>query len=220
MARVLANDLGGPTVFVAPKPAAAPVPIDFPRLLGRQAWASLPAAVQARFGQHAASVSTIYAGRMVVAASSFGWLVAQLCRLIGTPLAPWTGPDVPTSVDVHLDSRGGMVWARTYRFDGRAPILVSSTKLMDAAGGLMEVVRGGLGMALTASVEDGALHFRSRYYFASLGGLRLRIPGLLTPGRAHVVHRDEGGGAFTFAMDFRHPLLGLTLFQEGLFHDP
>mgnify|MGYP006180352865 CR=1 FL=1 len=53
-----------------------------------------------------------------------------------------------------------------------APVLVSSTKLMTAGGELLEVVRGGLGMALTVSVEDGALHFRSRRYFASLGGLR------------------------------------------------
>lgn len=216
MARVLANDFSGPTAFVAPAPAGP----DFRRLLGREAWNRLPAAVQHRFGPHAPGARTVYAGQMVVEASPFGWLVAQLCRLIGTPLAPWTGPDVPTSVDVYLDRRGGLVWARTYDFAGRAPVLVSSTKLMDRDGGLLEVVRGGLGMALTASVEDGALHFRSRYYFAGVGPLRLRIPDLLTPGRVHVVHRDRGGGAFLFSMDFQHPWLGRTLFQEGVFRDP
>ena len=81
-------------------------------------------------------------------------------------------------------------------------------------------VRGGLGMALTVGVEDGALHFRSRYYFAGIGPLRLRIPDLLTPGRAHVMHQDRGGGTFLFSMDFHHPWLGRTLFQEGLFRDP
>lgn len=216
MARVLANDLISSSALVAPAPAGP----DFRRLLGPHAWGRLPAAVQHRFGPHARGASTIYTGRMVVRASLFGRLVAQLCRLIGTPLAPWTGPDVPTSVDVHLDHRGGLVWARTYGFAGRAPVLVSSTKLMDRDGGLLEVVRGGLGMALTATVEDGALHFRSRYYFAGIGPLRLRIPDLLTPGRAHVVHRDRGGGAFLFSMDFHHPWLGRTLFQEGLFRDP
>lgn len=216
MDRVLTNDLFGPTAFVAPEPAV----LDFQHLLGRAAWSRLPAAVRHRFGPHAEGVSTVYQGRMVVEASGFGRLIAQLCRLIGTPLAPWTGPDVPTSVDVHLDHRGGLVWARTYSFTGHAPILVSSTKLMDVDGSLLEVVRGGLGMALTVTEEDGALHFRSRYYFAGLGPLRLRIPDILTPGRAHVVHRDRGGGTFLFSMDFHHPWLGRTLFQEGLFHDP
>lgn len=202
---------------------AAPgiVPLDFRKLLGRDAWDRLPHAVQVRFGPHAAAgLSTIYDGEMLVEASCFGRLVAQVCRLIGTPLAPWTGADVPTSVDVHLDRRGGLVWARTYSFERRAPILVSSTKLMTAQGDLLEVVRGGLGMALTATVEDGALHFRSRHYFASLGPLRIRIPDLMTPGRAHVVHRDVGGGTFRFTMDFHHPWLGRTLFQDGLFRDP
>lgn len=197
------------------------VPIDFQALLGREAWDSLPAPVRRRFGPHAAAgLSTVYDGRMAVRANLFGRIVAQVCRLIGTPLAPWTGEDVPTSVDVHLDRRGGLVWARTYAFDGRAPVLVSSTKLMTDAGELLEVVRGGLGMALTVTAEDGALHFRSRRYFVGLGALRLTIPDLLTPGRAHVVHRECGGGTFRFTMSFRHPWLGETLFQDGLFRDP
>lgn len=197
------------------------VPLDFQKLLGPEAWDRLPAAVQHRFGPHAADgLNTVYDGAMLVEASLFGRLVAQVCRLIGTPLAPWTGADVTTSVDVHEDRRGGLVWARTYRFEGHAPVLVSSTKLMTAQGDLLEVVRGGLGMALTATVEDGALHFRSRYYFASLGRLRIHIPDLITPGRAHVIHRDEGGGAFRFTMDFQHPWLGRTLFQDGVFRDP
>lgn len=216
MARDMADIGIGPLAIESPDDAV----LDFRRLLGADAWNSLPAAVQHRFAPHAAGARLVFEGRMVVSASPFGRLLAQACRLIGTPLAPWTGPDVPTSVDVFLDSRGGLVWARTYRFDGHAPILVSSTKMMDARRGLLEVVRGGLGMALEATVEDGALHFRSCYYFVSLGPLRLRIPSLMTPGSAHVLHRDVGGGAFLFSMDFRHPLLGLTLFQEGVFHDP
>lgn len=196
-------------------------PIDFPGLLGREAWDSLPAPVRRRFGPHAAQgLSTVYEGEMEVRANLFGRLVAQVCRLIGTPLAPWTGGAVPTSVDVHLDPRGGLVWARTYAFEGRAPVLVSSTKLMTTAGELLEVVRGGLGMALTVSAEDGALHFRSRRYFFSLGGLRVTIPDPLTPGRAHVIHREAGGGRFRFTMAFDHPWFGRTLFQDGLFRDP
>jgi hypothetical protein len=218
MERVLTGYQGAEVPALA-EPAFAP--LDFPALLGPDAWPRLPAAVQHRFAAHPAlGLNTVYDGRMVVEASWVGRLVAQVCRLIGTPLAPWTGADVPTSVNVHQDARGGLVWARTYRFDRRSPVLVSSTKLMTAGGELLEVVRGGLGMALSVSVEDGALHFRSRRYFFSLGGLRLPIPDLLTPGRAHVVHRDVGGGRFRFTMDFHHPWFGRTLFQDGVFADP
>ncbi len=220
MERVLGKS-GTHTLFRGKECVSPIYPLDFPALLGPDAWARLPAAVQHRFAAHPAlGLNTVYDGRMVVEASLFGRLVSQVCRLIGTPLAPWTGADVPTSVDVHLDPRGGLVWARTYRFDRRSPVLVSSTKLMTADGELLEVVRGGLGMALSVSVEDGALHFRSRRYFFSLGDLRLPIPGLLTPGRVHVVHRDVGDGRFRFTMDFHHPWFGRTLFQDGVFRDP
>ena len=196
-------------------------PIDFRVLLGGEAWDSLPAPVRHRFGPHAAEgLNVVYDGRMEVRANLFGRLVAQVCRLIGTPLAPWTGEDVPTSVDVHLDPRGGLVWARTYAFAGRRPVLVSSTKLMTDRGELLEVVRGGLGMALTVTAEDGALHFRSRRYFLTLGAWRVTIPDLLTPGRAHVVHEERGGGTFRFTLDFDHPWFGRTLWQDGLFRDP
>jgi hypothetical protein len=157
---------------------------------------------------------------MVVRANAAGWLFAQICRLIGTPLAPWRGTDVPVRVDVHLDRRGGLAWDRVYAFDGHSPVTVSSAKMVSPSGALMEVVRGGLGMTLAVSVEDGALHFRSLGYFASLGGLRLPLPLLLSPGRAHVIHADAGGGRFRFTLIFTHPLLGETLFQDGLFRDP
>ena len=193
---------------------------DFQRLLGPAAWASLPAAVQTRFRMHAADFRCRYDGDMVVRASWAGRLIAQLCRLIGTPLAPWTGEAVETGVDVWLDRDGALVWDRTYRFPGHGPVQVSSRKLANARGDLLEVVRGGLGMALDVSAEDGALHFRSTRYFLDVGGLRLTIPGLATPGRAHVIHRDEGGGRFRFTLHFNHPWLGETLFQEGIFADP
>lgn len=193
---------------------------DFARLLGPAAWASLPAAVRARFGTASHHRTVIYNGEMVVRASPIGWLFAQVCRLIGTPLAPWRGTDVPVRVDVHLDRRGGLAWDRTYDFAGRKPVMVSSAKLMSPSGALMEVVRGGLGMTLAVTVEDSALHFHSLAYFATLGPLRLPLPLLTSPGRAHVIHTDMGGGTFRFTLIFTHPLFGETLFQDGLFRDP
>jgi hypothetical protein len=201
-----------------------PRPVDFRALLGRHDWFQLPEAVRARFDVAAHDEVRIYPGAMSVRASLAGRLIAQLCRLIGTPLAPFTGEDVPVAVAVHGDGRGGIVWDRTYRFARRAPALVSSTKKTDLSGRLMEVVRCRLGMTLAVSVEDHALHFRSTGYFLALGSLHLPIPGLLTPGAAHVIHADAGqdafGGRFRFTMAFVHPWLGETFFQTGLFHDP
>ncbi|MFZ5671174.1 MAG: DUF4166 domain-containing protein [Pseudomonadota bacterium] len=207
-----------PELETDPRPGPPPQP-DFRRLLGA-AWPGLPTAVRRRFGPHAPGETTLYEGRMRVEANLAGRLIAQVCRLIGTPLAPWTGADVPVTVAVSLDGGGGLVWARAYRFAGRPPCLVSSTKLADDRLGLLEVVRGGLGMALDIEAADGALHFRSRRYFLRLGGRRWPIPHLLTPGRAHVIHRDQGAGVFRFTLTFDHPWLGRTFRQDGLFRDP
>jgi hypothetical protein len=98
------------------------------------------------------------------------------------------------------------VWGRTYSFPGRRPVLVSSTKVVDASGRLMEVVRGGLGMTLQLSVQDAALCFRSTGYFVEIAGLRAPIPGWLTPGVADVRHSDGGDGAFRFTLAFRPPV--------------
>jgi hypothetical protein len=197
------------------KPSAAQHP-DFRGLVGEAGWAALPLAVRARFIDQPART---YAGEMCVRASAAGFVFAHLCRLIGTPLAPWRGEGV--AVEVHVWNRpdGALVWDRLYRFEGREPVKVSSCKKADRRG-LVEVVRGGLGMALAVTVEDGTLHFRSRGYFWEIFGLRVALPELLTPGAAHVFHRDEGEGRFTFGLSFVHPWLGETFWQEGVFSDP
>lgn len=192
---------------------------DFRGLLGDDAWDRLCAAVQFRFGPESHRNPRVYPGRMEVRATWLGRAFAQMCRLFGTPIAPWQGAGVPVSVLVWTSADGALVWDRTYEFEGRRPITVSSEKATARDGGLLEVAQGGLGMRLKASVEEGALVFRSLGYFWRLGALSLPIPLLLTPGRALIVHRDEGAGRFTFSMRFVHPLAGETLYQRGLFKD-
>jgi hypothetical protein len=198
-----------------------PRPVDFRTLVGRASWFQLPADVRRRFeaGAHAHH-AVFYPGIMEVRASPLGWLMAQVCRLIGTPLAPVTGAAVPVTVEVRDDGRGGMEWLRTYHFRGRGPVQVGSCKRADLDGGLVEIVRGGIGMRLAVTVEDHALHFRSAAYFVELRGRRIPLPLWLTPGAAHVVHADAGGGTFRFTLSFHHPLAGETFFQTGLFRDP
>ncbi|HEY1750992.1 MAG TPA: DUF4166 domain-containing protein [Caulobacteraceae bacterium] len=193
---------------------------DFRALLGEAAWAELPAAVRARFGAAAHAAPRDFPGAMEVRISWLGWLFAQGCRLIGTPIAPWPGRVVPVMVSVSAIPGGGVRWTRTYAYPGRAPLSIVSMKLAARDGSLLEVTRGGLGMRLALGVEAGALVFRSTSYFWRLGPWLLPIPDVLTPGRATVAHRDLGGGRFHFALGFVHPLAGETLANAGDFADP
>lgn len=195
---------------------------DFERLLGRRAWQRLPELVQRRFAQATPDHTVIYRGCMkVVRHNRLGWLCAQLCRLIGTPVAPYAGRDLNMTVRVYDAPRlRGSVWERCYRFPDRAPVLVLSTKCLDGAGRLVEALGFGLHMALEVFEDDGDLVFRSTDYYIELLGLRLTLPRWLPPGQTTVIHRDVGCGRFHFIFFTRHPWFGQMFFQEGTFHDP
>lgn len=191
----------------------------FEALVGAAGWRRLTPMIRARFGTSAEATDTCYHGAMSKVRCSFaGYLLAQLCRLIGTPLAPYEGEEVPISVHVHEDrATGGVVWDRRYFFPGKAPITVTSTKVIEQGQVLLECVGGGFGMRLRVYEQDRALHFLSQHYFWRWGRIRLRLPDWLTPGVAHVVHSDLGAGRFRFEMTIEHPLLGVTFYQDGSF---
>ena len=191
----------------------------FRNLLGELAWRRLPPAVRERFAWKPAPGAAIrYVGVMtVVRASAAGWLVAQACRLVGTPLAPHRGSDVPVTVTLRLDGDShGIVWERLYRFAGRAPVRCVSVKKATGEG-LIECVGAGVGMWLRLSERDGELHFRSTGFFWRRGRLCFGLPRWLWPGEMHVVHADLGGGWFRFRIAVRQGLLGEILFQDGIF---
>lgn len=181
-------------------------------------WARLRAGIQERFlHEPQADEVFVYDGTMhVIRRSRAGWLFAQLTRIIGSPLLPYAGADVPTQVRLYAKD-SGVCWERTYHYPNRKPAVVSSVKRESAEGEMMEVVGGGFGMKLRVFTADGQLYFTSYGYFCTLLGWRITLPHLLTPGQTQVAHLDHGDGSFTFRLGIRHPWLGETFFQEGRF---
>ncbi len=194
--------------------------VNFAALVGEAGWARLPAAIRKRFAADQSYLGTkIYAGTMqVVHASFIGKIIALFCRLIGTPLAPYIGSNVPTEVRLYK-KRGGVCWERIYAFAGKAPVSVKSVKIPDAKRGLLECVGAGFGMTLNLYEQDRALHFVSTGFFWQAGPVRHPLPDLLSPGAAHVIHTELGGGFFRFTMAIRHKWFGETFFQDGVFSE-
>jgi hypothetical protein len=198
-----------------------------PGVLGQPAWQRLPHAVRERFGEppHAAD----YAGCFeVVQASLAGRILAEVSRLLGTPVVPRTGRNVAAIVRVTPVTEGGVRWTRQYRWPDNNVSLVRSTKAITADGTLVEHLPARLCMELHAYEERRALHFLSRRYYFELplpwkrrrgrARLRLPLPRWLSPGTVHVVHEDEAQGWFRFTMTVTHPLLGRLFYQTGRFH--
>ncbi len=201
----------------AAAPAAAP--LDLPALVGAAGWARLPLAVQRRFAAGHADVT--YTGHMDLQCSRIGRIHALMARLFGSPLTGANARAVPTTVRVHDNGRGGVVWERSFhQGDTPAARIVRSTKEVGADGGLLERTDGGLSMALDVFEENGTLVFRSRRFALVLGRVRIPVPSLLAPGVCRVTHTDLGSGLFRFTLAMAHPLWGQTFHQSGIFTDP
>lgn len=216
---------------MAPTPAAAPpatappaAPLADPRfrrLLGA-GWAALPAAVRQRFGKRLGpGQSANYAGEVVLCRMNLaGWLLAQAARLIGAPLPLDRGGGVAAVVSVTEDgASGGQVWTRVYARARGFPQVIHSAKRFAGPTGLEEYLGGGVAIALGVSPIAGGIRFASDHYVLLLGGRRLRLPALLSPGRLTIDHVDCGDGSFLFSLALHHPLLGELIHQISRFHD-
>lgn len=208
-----------PPKFALPDPIAELAGGSYEALLGPAAWLRLSPPIRARFCREAAHRPVTYRGVMRRVELSFaGQLLAQLCRLIGTPLALYPDRDVTTVVRVYPDPKQpGMVWDRSYEYVNRPMCRVRSTKTIDAKDGLLELVGGGFGMYLQLSEAAGAMHFTSTRFFWKVARWRVPIPLLLTPGVTRVSQTDLGGDEFQFELRVTHPWLGRTYYQVGTF---
>jgi len=189
-------------------------------VLGEAAWHRLPPPVRVRFGEPPLTVD--YIGESdVVRASLLGSLLAHLCCLIGTPVVPGTGCNVPAVV--HVGPREeGVAWNREYLWPNSKGCLVRSTKVIDSAGALVERLPARLCMPLRVYERDGVLNFVSSgyYFYLSLRRgwqCRLPLPAWLSPGVTHVQHVDQGAGWFRFSMSVVHPWFGELFYQTGRF---
>lgn len=194
----------------------------FRKLVGEDAWARLPEAVRARFGKRIQDCkAAVYVGEVLECRMSrFGWLLAQLGRLIGSPLPLFRDRDVPAVVSVTEDAAfGGQFWTRIYGRRNGFPQVVHSSKCFAGPTGLEEYVGCGVGVALRAEVVDGALYFVSDHYFVGRGKLRLRVPDWLAPGSLRVGHIDCNNGWFAFTLMLRHSVLGELISQTAMFKD-
>ena len=204
-----------------PFPDADLVDLRFRALLPEADWNALPAAVRRRFSKRLAHGATVvYRGDVVtVEARPPGRLLAHAARLIGGPL-PLVFEPGASIVTVTEDAVGqGQVWSRLYVRPNGFPQVIHSAKRFAGPTGLEEHVGAGVGMALTVAAEQGALVFRSAFYFATLFGLRLRLPDWMAPGALTIVHRDLGEGRFAFTLALDHPLFGRLLGQDAIFQD-
>ena len=201
----------------------------FRTLVGEEAWAKLPEAVRRRFSKRIApGTAVIYRGEVISThLSRLGGAIAHIARIIGGPLPLDNGATGKSVVTVTEQAGApGQLWTRSYARAGRGPQVIRSMKCFRGPTGLEEHVGAGIGMALSVTVEDGALYFRSDHYFLELAGWRLTLPRFLEPGRMEIVHADrpDAGdgrpGAFSFQLTLDHPLLGRLLHQLAHFRDP
>jgi len=207
---------------VAEAPPSELKDLRFRQLLGREAWAALPQAVQRRFGKRlGAGQSASYAGEVVTCRmSASGWLLAQACRVIGAPLPLERAGGVAAVVNVTEDgASGGQVWTRVYARKRGFPQVIHSAKRFAGPTGLEEYLGCGIGIALTVSALEDGIRFASDHYYLQLGRWRLRWPRGLAPGQLTIDHRDCGEGDFTFTLALHHPLLGEVMHQHSRFHD-
>jgi hypothetical protein len=193
----------------------------FRALLPAADWSALPLAVRRRFSKRMKNGATVvYRGEVVAVESNrLGRLLAHAARLIGGPL-PLVFKPGASVVTVTEDAVGrGQVWSRIYVRQDGFPQVIHSAKRFAGPTGLEEHVGAGIGMALAVTAEEGALVFRSAFYFATVAGLRFRLPAWAEPGALTIVHRDLGEGRFAFTLALDHPWLGRLLGQDAIFQD-
>ncbi|MBO6504130.1 MAG: DUF4166 domain-containing protein [Kordiimonadaceae bacterium] len=185
-------------------------------------WNAVHPAIRLRMDRLLTSqTSTVFEGQGCVHRNWFGWLFAQAARLLGAPLVWRQGNNVKTTVTVAPTPSGNRCWHRLFDFEDGFQQLVQTSKVVDPKLGFLDAVGTDgekmLATQMTVWAQGDSLFFESSEYWLRLGRFKLKVPPLLTPGKLHAEHRDEGNGWFRYVLKFTHPLWGQTFYQDGRF---
>lgn len=194
----------------------------FKKILGQE-WRKLHPDIQARFDKNPLPGKPLYytGSLSELSSSRAGKLLGYLSMpLIQGALMPYDDADFPVDIQVYSKHNCASIFKqRTYRLNGRKPVMFTSFMAESPQGEVLEYVGMGLGMKLLLEVRDGNLHFESDGYFWQLFGARIPLPDLLTPGKTFLCHRNNSSNQFDIRIEIRHPLFGTTFTQAGIFRE-
>ena len=194
----------------------------FKKILG-PAWAGLHPDIQARFDKNPLPEKPLhYSGRLSeLTCSRIGrWLGYLIMPVIKGALMPYNDADFPVDIQVYSKPDCASIFKqRIYRLNVREPVMFTSFMSESSKGEVLEYVGMGLGMKLLLDVRDGNLHFESDGYFWEVFGIRIPLPGVLTPGKTFLCHRNNSANQFDIRIEIRHALFGTTFTQAGVFRE-
>jgi hypothetical protein len=194
----------------------------FKKILG-PAWRELHPDIQARFDKNPLPGKPLYySGRLSeLTCSRIGRMLGYLTMpLIKGALMPYNDADFPVEIQVYSKPACASIFKqRIYKLNTRKPVMFTSFMAESRKGEVLEYVGKGLGMKLVLDVRDGNLHFESDGYFWEVFGVRIPLPGMLTPGKTFLCHRNNSPNQFDIRIEIRHALFGTTFTQAGVFRE-
>lgn len=194
----------------------------FRKILGAE-WQKLHPDIQNRFAKNPAPNKPLYytGALSELKCSAIGKLVGFLTMpMIKGALIPYSDANFPVDIQVYSKPDCAHIFKqRIYRLNGRKPIQFTSYMSESEKGEVLEYVGMGLGMKLVLHVQDGNLYFTSDGYFWEIFGKRIPLPGILTPGKTFLCHRNDNPSQFNIRIEIKHCLFGTTFTQVGVFHE-
>ena len=185
-------------------------------------WNDLPENIRNRFAENPDIEKPVfYDGNMTeVTTSLAGKIFAFFSRILGAPLLPYSGTNVPIDVKVFSDpGTDDVIKQRTYHFPDKKPFTVHSRMTLNAKEKFLECVGMGLAMRMDIFAKDDALHFQSTGYSWTCGKFTVNIPLFMTPGNTHITHTDIDDERFRVRIEMTHPWFGTMFLQDGVFKE-